>query len=104
MATAYSSGTPAATLNAGIYGSPSPSATGPGIGYKDVFGLGAWNGTVYGFTRSVTGVPASLVSINTSTGAGTLIPESVSITSGWSGAGVTTTVTVSIPNPPAPPK
>ncbi len=104
LAAAYAGGTPAASLNAGIYGSPSPDQTGPGIGYKDVFGLGVWGGGVYGFTRETTGTPASLVSIATSSGAGTLIPEQVSVSSGWSGAGVTTKVTVTIPPPPTPPK
>jgi hypothetical protein len=104
LANAYGSGTPAPSLNGGIYGSPSQNETGPGTGFKDVFGLGVWNGTVYGFTRSVTGVSASLLSIDTTTGQGTIIPETVSISNGWSGAGVTTTVTVSIPNPPLPPQ
>jgi hypothetical protein len=108
LATAYSTGTPAASLNAGIYGSPSPSETGPGTGYGDVFGLGVWGGNVYGFTRgSTSGTPASLLSIATSgasAGQGTLIPESVTITDGWSGAGVTTTVTVTVAPPPPPPK
>ena len=44
LAAAYASGTPASTLNAGIYGSPSPSETGPGTGQADVFGLGVWGG------------------------------------------------------------
>ena len=107
LATAFGSGTPAATLNAGIYGSPSPSQTGPGTGFGDVFGLGVWGGSVYGFTRgSSSGNPASLISIATSgasAGVGTLIPESVSVTNGWSGAGVTTSVTVTVAAPPAPP-
>jgi hypothetical protein len=105
LAAAYaSSGTQGASLNAGIYGSPSQDQTGPGIGYKNVFGLGVWGGGVYGFTRETTGTPASLVSISTPAGAGTIIPEQVSVSSGWSGAGVTTKVSVDLPAPPLPPK
>ncbi|MGO9709484.1 MAG: hypothetical protein ACLQBL_11490 [Polyangiaceae bacterium] len=107
LATAYTSGTPAATLNAGIYGSPSPSETGPGTGFGDVFGLGVWGGNVYGFSRgSGGGSSSSLISIATtgaSAGAGTVIPTSVSLTSGWAGAGVTSSVSVTVAPPPPPP-
>ena len=108
LASAYASGTPAATLNAGIYGSPAPSQSGPGTGYADVFGLGVWGGSVYGFTHGTSkGGAASLVSIGTSgagAGVATSIPTNVSLSSGWAGAGVTTTVTVTVAPPPPPPK
>lgn len=107
LSSAYASGTPAATLNAGIYGSPSTAQTGPGTGYPEVFGLGVWGGSVYGFTHGSSGTSASLLSIATSgssAGAGTIVPDGVSLTSGWAGAGVTTTVTVTVAAPPPPPK
>jgi hypothetical protein len=107
LAAAYASGTSGATLNAGIYGSPSPSQSGPGTGYADVFGLGVWGGSVYGFTHGTSsGAPASLLTIATSgasAGVGTAVPASVSLSSGWAGAGVTTTVTVTVAPPPPPP-
>jgi hypothetical protein len=102
LATAYSNGTPAATLNAGFYGATSSTDTGPGIGYKEVFGLGAWGGSVFGFTHTA---PISLLTIATSgssAGVGTLTSNTSS--SGWAGAGVTSTVTVTVAPPPIPPK
>jgi hypothetical protein len=110
LAAAFGGGGPS-TLNAGIYGSPGAGQMGPGIGYRDVFGLGAWGGDVYGFTREISGssgsgsTPASLLSIATSgsaAGKGTVLPTQVSVTSGWSGAGVTSKVTVTVPPPPSP--
>ncbi len=109
LASAYANGTHTTSLNAGIYGSPSPSQAGPGTGYPDVFGLGVWGGSVYGFTHGTTGTPstqASLLSIATSgssAGVGTIVPTSVSLGSGWAGAGVTTKVTVTVAAPPPPP-
>jgi hypothetical protein len=110
LATAYASGTPASTLNAGIYGSPNPNATGPGTGFGDVFGLGVWGGNVYGFTRgsssSSNGSSPSLISIATSgatSGEGTVVPTSVSLSTGWAGAEVTSSITASVPPPPPPP-
>jgi hypothetical protein len=106
LATAYTSGSPAATLNAGIYGSPTPSATGPGTGFGDVFGLGVWGGNVYGFTRGAGSTNPSLISIATtgaSSGQGTVVPTTISLSSGWAGAGVTSSVTVTVAPPPPPP-
>jgi hypothetical protein len=103
LASAYSSGTPAATLNAGFYGAASSSDTGPGIGYKEVFGLGAWNGSVFGFTHES---PITLLTIGTSgssAGVGAVAPGNTS-SSGWAGAGVTSSVTVTIAPPPIAPK
>jgi hypothetical protein len=104
LANAYTSGSPAASLLGGIYGGSSSSA-GSGTGYGDVFGLGAWEGNVYGFTRAASSNPPNLISINTTTGAGSIISSSFGFTAdGWSGAGVTTTTTITIPPPPPPPK
>ena len=110
LATAYASGTPAKSLNAGIYGGSS-TAAGPGTGQRDVFGLGVWEGNVYGFTRNTTSKgggtsPPALILIETSgasAGKATIIPQQVTFTNGWSGAGVTTKVTVNVPPPPPPP-
>ena len=110
LAKAYASGTPAKSLNAGIYGGSS-TATGPGTGQRDVFGLGVWEGNVYGFTRNTTTKgggtsPPALILIATSgssAGQATIIPQQVTFTNGWSGAGVTTKVTVNVPPPPPPP-
>jgi hypothetical protein len=103
LSTAYTSGTPAASLLAGIYGGSSTSV-GPGTGFGDIYGLGAWEGTVFGFTRAGKTATPDLISIDTTSGAGKLISSSFGFTSGgWSGAGVTTTTTITVPNPPPPP-
>jgi hypothetical protein len=104
LANAYTSRTPAASLLGGIYGG-STSSVGAGTGYGDIFGLGAWEGSVFGFTRSESGSPPNLISIDTTTGAGSLISSSFGFSSdGWSGAGVTTTTTIKIPPPSPTPK
>ncbi len=111
LATSFSSSphAPAASLNNGIYGGSS-TTLGNGIGHGDVFGLGAVEGSVIGFSRyqSAT-VPAALWSIDTTSGAtsgaGTSVPgTSFSFQNGWSGAGVTSKVTVIVPPTPSPPK
>ncbi len=109
LQTAFATHTPAKSLNGGIYGGSS-TASGAGTGHRDVFGLGVWEGNVYGFTRGSTSTTApaspSLLLIETTgaaAGQGSVIPEQVSFTNGWSGAGVTTKVTVTIPDPPPPP-
>jgi len=111
LKTAYTTSTAAPSLLGGIYGATTSGGmtTGPGTGtgFGDVFGLGAWNSTVFGFTRSITTPAAApqLITINTTTGAGTSV-QSFSFTkpdTGWSGAGVTTKVTISVPPPPPPP-
>ena len=110
LAAAFTSGTPAKSLNAGIYGGSS-TTLGNGIGHGEVFGLGAVEGNVLGFSRFQNAdagpeVPA-LWSIDTSTGStsgsGTVLPGSFSFTNGWSGAGVTSSVTIVVPPPPPPP-
>jgi hypothetical protein len=114
LSMAYSTQTKAASLLGGIYGGSSTSP-GPGTGYGDLFGLGAWNGQVFAFSRNinadtsdtppVTAVPPTLLTINTMTGAGVPVAgQTQTFTDGWSGAGVTTKVTINIPPPPPPPQ
>jgi hypothetical protein len=104
LSTAYTSKAPASSLLGGIYGGSS-SSVGSGTGYGDIFGLGAWEGSVFGFTRAESGSNPNLISISTTSGVGTLISSSFGFTSGgWSGAGVTTTTTINVPPPPPPPK
>lgn len=115
LATAYTSKVKATTLLKGIYGG-SMTGAGAGTGYGDLFGLGAWNGKVFAFSRNIaanptanppipTTVPPTLLTIDPTSGVGTPVAgQSWSFTDGWSGAGVTTTVTINIPKPPPPPQ
>jgi hypothetical protein len=109
LETAYTSKTPATSLLGGIYGG-SKTSVGSGTGFGEIYGLGAWEGNVYGFTRAETedggAHPPQLLSISTTSGAGKVVPATFGFTTdGWSGAGVTTTVTITIPPPPpAPPQ
>ncbi len=96
LATAFTSGTPAASLLSGIYGG-SVGNPGPGTHFGEVFGLGAWQGLVYGFTR---GTNPQVIVIDTTTGAGTAKAGNFGFTNGWSGAGVTTKATITVPPPP----
>jgi hypothetical protein len=108
LATAYTSGTPATTGHAllgGVYGGSS-SALGPGTGYYAVYGLAAYNSKIFGFTRNESSSmsPPTLITIDTGTGAGSMVNNGFSFTNGWSGAGVSTKVTiVNVPPPPPPP-
>jgi hypothetical protein len=98
--TAAYTGAPAASLLSGFYGGAG-SNPGNGIGFGSVYGLGLWGGDVYGFSRNQTGTPPALLAIDTSTGKGAAISgTSFAFTNGWSGAGVTTKVTVTVPPPP----
>jgi len=104
LAAAFTSGTPAPSLLSGIYGG-STTTKGSGVGHGDLFGLGAWQGSVFGFQRGGGGGKSpSLLAIDTKSGAGTVIDSSFGFTNGWSGAGVTTKVTINVPPPPAGPK
>ncbi len=98
LANAYKTSAGASLLK-GIYGGSS-SADGAGTSYGDLFGLGAWEGTVFAFARK-TGSNATplLLTIDTTTGAGTVVSSNFNFTNGWSGAGVTTSVTVTVPPP-----
>ena len=100
LATAYKNSTPAASVRKGIYGGTT-TTDGPGTGFGDLFGLGAWEGNVYAFARKSTGLNASpvLITINTTTGVGMSLSTAFTFTNGWSGAGVTTSVTVTVPPP-----
>lgn len=101
LSSAYQSGTPGKLL-AGIYGG-SKNTAGLGTGYGDLFGLGAWQGEVFAFERKTTNAGPQLLSVSTTTGAGSIVSSSFAFTNGWSGAGVTTKVTVNVPPPPPPP-
>lgn len=68
---------------------------GSGTGYGELFGIGGWGNSVYAFSRSHSGAPAQLVQIGAS-GAGTSLQTFGSISSGWSGAGVTTKAPVTV--------
>jgi hypothetical protein len=114
LGTAFTTQTKSTTLLKGIYGGSS-QGPGNGTGYGSLFGLGAWNGTVFAFSRNinadpnsnppVTAVPPTLLTINASTGVGTPVAgQSWSFTDGWSGAGVTTSVTIILPPPPTVPQ
>jgi len=99
LANAYKTSTPAASLRKGIYGGTT-NGDGPGTGYADLFGLGVWEGTVFAFARkTTTNATPLLLTINTTTGQATVVSSNFSFTNGWSGAGVTTSVTVTIPPP-----
>jgi hypothetical protein len=96
---AYATGIPAASLLAGIYGGGS-GKTGTGTGIGDLFGVGIWQGEVYAFKRDQASSPAAFVSVDTQSGKASALAGSFNFTNGWSGAGVTTKVTGSIPPPP----
>ena len=98
LANAYKTSAGASLLK-GIYGGSS-SSDGAGSTYGDLFGLGVWEGTVFAFARK-TGTNASplLLTINPTTGAGSIVSSNFTFSDGWSGAGVTTSVTVTVPAP-----
>jgi hypothetical protein len=100
------SSTNTASLLGGIYGGTT-TTDGNGTGKAEIFGLGAWGNDVYGFSRCYgcydggADTPASLLSIDTTSGVATVVGSTFPFTNGWSGAGVTTTVTVTVPAPPS---
>jgi hypothetical protein len=98
LANAYKTSAGASLLK-GIYGG-STSSDGKGSSYGDLFGLGVWEGTVFAFARK-TGTNATplLLTINPTTGAGSVVSSSFTFADGWSGAGVTTSVKVTVPLP-----
>ena len=85
MQAAYASKTP---------GNMRKSFLGTGTGYGKLFGIGAWSDSVFAFSRQGTN-PAQLVQIGAN-GVGKVLQSFPSITSGWSGAGVTTSASVTI--------
>jgi len=87
MKTAYATKTPA-SLRKGLLGG--------GTGFGKLFGVGAWNDSVYAFSRLAgTTTPPQLIQIGVN-GTGTLLKDFPQITSGWSGAGVTTSAPITI--------
>ena len=98
--TAYTNKSAAASLLSGVYGSPGAGQLGEGTGFYGVYGLGAWDSTVFGFSRYNKDQMPQLITIDTTTGAGTATSQSFSFQNGWSGAGVTTKVTVTVRPPP----
>jgi len=86
---------------ASAYGNHAPSSTllkqllGTGTTFGDLFGIGAWGNSVYAFSREQGSTPAQLVQIGPS-GVGMSLQMFPNITSGWSGAGVTTKAPVTI--------
>ncbi len=87
MSAAYASKTPAASLKKQLLGG--------GTGYGHLYGVGAWNDSVYAFARASGTTPAQLVIVNGS-GAGSVVKTFGDISSGWSGAGVTTKATITV--------
>ena len=63
---------------------------GTGTGYKNIFGLGFWQGTIFGFVDDGTGA-GTMITIDKNTGVGTKIGSG---TQQWFGAGVTTNAPV----------
>ena len=102
LGTAFSSGQPSPSLLSGIYGG-SASSNGTGIGFGSVYGLGAWQGKVFGFTRNGAAATPTLLDIDPATGTGTVLKSGFAFTNGWSGAGVSTRVIVTVPPPPPAP-
>jgi hypothetical protein len=70
---------------------------GSGTGVGDLFGIGAWGNSVYAFSRAASsGNPqAQLVQVGAS-GTGMSLQSFPNITSGWSGAGVSTKATITV--------
>ncbi len=91
MVTAFNSKTPAASLKKQFIGT--------GTKYGKLYGLGAWNDSVFAFSRVGTakdgGTPARLIGIDKN-GVGTPLQSFPNLTAGWSGAGVTTSATITI--------
>jgi hypothetical protein len=85
---AYTSKTPSTSLL--------QQALGSGTSYGRLFGVGAWGSSVYAFSRaSGSSSEAQLIQIDAS-GNGTSLQSFPAITSGWSGAGVTTKAQVTV--------
>jgi hypothetical protein len=94
LQSAYTSRTPSSALLAGVYGGGSGSV-GQGTGVGELFGLGAWEGSVYGFSHKT----SELYTISPSSGVASPLTSVAS--SGWAGAGVSTKVTITVAPPPA---
>jgi len=68
---------------------------GKGSGYSRLFGVGAWDDKIYGFSFADKTASAQLVSID-STGAGSSLQTFDSLAAGWTGAGVSTKAKISV--------
>lgn len=69
---------------------------GGGTGFGRLYGIGAWNDSVYAFARlGSNNVPAQLIQIGAN-GVGKSLQSFPNITLGWSGAGVTTNAPVTV--------
>jgi hypothetical protein len=87
---AFSSGTPASSLLLGIYGGADA-----GIGTGELFGLAASGGIPYAFARAQLDASASVLTVD-ATGRGTTVATQPTIITGWSGACVSTTATITL--------
>jgi len=87
MQAAFQNHSPASSLKKQLLGG--------GTGYGHLYGVGAWNDSVFAFSRSSGSTPAQLVVIN-ATGVGSVVKTFGEISGGWSGAGVTTKAPISI--------
>lgn len=87
MTTAFNTKTP---------GSLRKQLLGMGTGFGRLYGIGAWNDSVYAFARlGSNNVPAQLIQIGAN-GVGKSLQSFPNITVGWSGAGVTTNAPVTV--------
>lgn len=87
MQTAFMNKTSSAPLLKQVLG------TGTGVG--DLFGIGAWGDSVYAFSRESSKAEAQLVQVGAS-GTGMSLQSFSNITSGWSGAGVSTKAMITV--------
>lgn len=93
MTAAFTNHTNTAPLLKKVYGT--------GTTFGSLFGVGAWGDKVFAFSRvkgGDAGAPAQLVQID-GTGVGTSLQTFAGITAGWSGAGVSTKATITVPMP-----
>jgi hypothetical protein len=83
-------------FNAKTPGALRKQLLGMGSGFGRLYGIGAWNDSVYAFARlGGNGFPAQLIQIGAN-GVGKSLQSFPNITVGWSGAGVTTNAPVTV--------
>ncbi len=87
MSAAYAKKSPASSLKKQLLGA--------GTGFGHLYGVGAWNDSVFAFARASSSTPAQLVVID-GTGNGKVVKTFGDISAGWSGAGVTTKAPISV--------
>jgi hypothetical protein len=69
-------------------------------GFGRLFGVGAWDNSLFGFQRTNMSNKAQLIEVSLDTGKATILrdfPEITDAGNGWSGAGVTTAAKISVP-------